>query len=60
MNEFFIAIGLVFVVEGFLYAIFPFYMKKLIQLMSDYSVLSLRYGGIIFIGIGVFIIWIVK
>ncbi|MBT4203773.1 MAG: DUF2065 domain-containing protein [Rhodobiaceae bacterium] len=60
MNEFFIAIGLVFVIEGFLYAMYPVYMKKLIQLMLDYSDISLRYGGILFVIIGLFIIWVAK
>jgi len=60
MNEFFIAISLVVVIEGFLYAIFPAHMKKLIELMLNYSDNSLRYGGIIFVVIGLFLIWIAK
>ena len=60
MNEFFVAIGLLFVIEGLLYSLFPDQMKGMMQKMKDLPSNSLRTGGLFFALIGVIIVWIIK
>ena len=60
MNELIIAIGLFFFIEGLLYAIFPSKMKNMLLKLNDIKDGQLRVGGLIFLIIGFFIIWIFK
>ena len=60
MNEFFVAIGLLFVIEGLLYSLFPDQMKGMMQKMKDLPSNSLRIGGLFFALIGFIIVWIIK
>ena len=60
MTEFIIAIGLVFVIEGFIYALFPAPMKKMIKIALEISDNSLRLAGLIAVFIGLVIIYIFK
>ena len=60
MNEFFVAKGLLFVIEGLLYSIFPDQMKGMMQKMKDLPSNSLRTGGLFFALIGFIIVWIIK
>ena len=60
MNEFFVAIGLLFVIEGLLYSLFPDQMKGMMQKMKDLPSNSLRNGGLFFALIGFIIVWIIK
>ena len=60
MNEFFVAIGLLFVIEGLLYSMFPDQMKNMMQKMKDVPSSSLRAGGLFFALIGFIIVWIIK
>jgi len=60
MNEFFVAIGLLFVIEGLLYSLFPDQMKGMMQKMKDLPSNSLRTGGLFFALFGFIIVWIIK
>ena len=60
MNELIVAVGLIFVIEGLLYSIFPNQMKNMLQKMKDIPVSNLRTGGLSFALIGFIIVWIVK
>ena len=60
MNEFIIAIGLIFFVEGLLLAIFPSRIKSMLELIKKTPENKLRSLGIIFLIIGFFIIWYIK
>ena len=60
MNEFIIAIGLIFFVEGLFLAIFPTRIKSIFELIKDTSENKLRLLGIIFLVIGFLIIWYIK
>ena len=60
MKELIVAVGLLFVIEGLLYAIFPTQMKKMLQQMQNISGSNLRTGGLFFALIGFIIIWIIK
>ena len=60
MKELIVAVGLLFVIEGLLYAIFPTQMKKMLQQMQNISGSNLRTGGLFFALIGFIIVWIIK
>jgi hypothetical protein len=60
MKEFGIAIGLLLVIEGLLYAMFPSAMKSMLNTMKDFSIPKLRSGGLIFALLGFIIVWYIK
>jgi uncharacterized protein YjeT (DUF2065 family) len=60
MKEIGIAIGLLLVVEGLLYAVFPNAMKNMLNLMKDMPATKLRSGGLIFAVIGFILVWYIK
>jgi uncharacterized protein YjeT (DUF2065 family) len=59
-EEFIIAFGLVFVIEGLIWAIFPNLFQKLAVLASDTPEGQLRLSGVMAIAFGVFIVWLVR
>jgi uncharacterized protein len=60
MAEFLVAIGLVFVIEGLLFAAFPAAAKRLAATAMESPESSLRIAGIISAVIGLVLIWIVR
>ena len=60
MKELGIAIGLLLVIEGLLYAIFPADMKNMLNIMKDMPAQKLRSGGLIFALLGFIIVWYIK
>ena len=60
MNEFIIAIGLLFFIEGLFIAIFPSRIKNMLELIKSTPVNRLRIFGVIFLIIGFSIIWYIK
>ncbi len=54
------ALGLVFVIEGLLYALVPGQLKTMMKAIHGIPEESLRYGGLVAIGLGVFIVWLVR
>ena len=60
MKEFIIAIGLLFFIEGMLYALFPSKMKNMLKLIEKIDVNQLRIGGLIFSIFGFMIVWYFK
>ena len=60
MNEFIIAIGLVFFVEGLFLAIFPSRIKSILELIKNTPENKLRLLGVVFLIIGFLIIWYIK
>ena len=60
MKEIGIAIGLLLVIEGLLYAVFPNAMKNMLNVMKDMSATKLRSGGLIFAVIGFIFVWYIK
>jgi len=60
MKEFGIAIGLLLVIEGLLYAMFPSAMKSMLNTMKDFPTPKLRSGGLIFALLGFIIVWYIK
>ncbi len=60
MNSLLLALGLVFVIEGLLYALVPGQLKGMMKTMGTMSDEALRTGGICAIGFGVFLVWILR
>ena len=60
MKELIVAVGLLFVIEGLLYTIFPDQMKNMMKKMQDIPASNLRTGGLFFALIGFIIVWIIK
>ncbi len=60
MRELIIAFGLLFFIEGILYALFPSKMKNMLKSIEKIELTQLRIGGLIFALIGFGIIWYVK
>ena len=60
MNEFIIAIGLIFFVEGLFLAIFPSRIKRILELIKNTPENKLRFLGVVFLIIGFLIIWYIK
>ena len=60
MTEVIIAIGMVFVIEGFLYALFPTSMKNMMKMALEQSENALRLGGLDAAFIGLVIIYVLK
>jgi hypothetical protein len=60
MKELGVAIGLLLVIEGLLYAMFPAAMKNMLNIMKDMPTQKLRSGGLIFALLGFIIVWYIK
>jgi uncharacterized protein len=60
MKELLIALGLLLVIEGLLYAVLPNSMKNMLNLMKDMPATKLRSGGLIFAVIGFILVWYIK
>ena len=58
--EFLTALGLVFVLEGLLYALVPGHLKGMLHVMQELSDDQLRAGGVSAIAFGVGIVWLVR
>ena len=59
-DELTIAVALILVIEGALYALFPEGMRKMMQQIERVTVSSLRTSGLLAAIIGVGIIWLVR
>lgn len=60
MTEFWVALGLVLVLEGVLYALFPEAMQRMMRLAIELSPANLRRFGLIGAFAGFFVVWVIK
>lgn len=60
MPDLIVAFGLVFVIEGVLWAVFPRMGLKLLETAASSPEQALRQAGAIAVAIGVFIVWLVR
>ena len=60
MHELLMALGLVFVIEGLLYALVPGHLKRMMDSMRSLSDDQFRIGGVVAIASGVMIVWLVR
>jgi uncharacterized protein YjeT (DUF2065 family) len=59
-HDLLVALGLVFVIEGLLYALVPGHLKTMMKAMESVPDETLRIGGLAALGFGVFIVWVVQ
>jgi uncharacterized protein YjeT (DUF2065 family) len=60
MRDFITALGLVFVIEGLLYAFVPGHLKQMMVLMQSTPEDGLRLGGLIATALGVALVWFAR
>ena len=60
MSEVATAVGLVLVLEGVLYALFPEGMKRLARQLIDWPGDTLRLAGVISLAVGVLVVWLAR
>jgi uncharacterized protein YjeT (DUF2065 family) len=60
MSEIVTAIGLVLVLEGALYALFPEFMKRMAQQAIETPGDTLRIAGVISAALGVAVVWLLR
>jgi len=58
MADLITALGLVLVIEGAFYALFPEAMKRLVVAVLQMPVATLRWGGAVAFALGVAIVWL--
>ncbi len=60
MTDFLVAIGLVLVIEGGLYALFPNGMKRMMEALQDVPTEFLRPVGLIAAIVGLGLVWLIR
>jgi len=60
MNDLWAALGLVLVLEGAAYALFPAKMTDMMRQIPDIPVAVLRVMGIVAVAIGWLVVWLVR
>ena len=60
LHDLFVALALVLVIEGLLYAAFPRQMRSIVERMTLFTDTALRQSGIFTAAVGVAFIWIIK
>ncbi|WAP67429.1 DUF2065 domain-containing protein [Jiella pelagia] len=60
MTDLFDALGLLLVIEGIVYCLFPSFAKRMAKAAMEVSAERLRYGGLAVACLGVGIVWIVR
>ena len=60
MTDLLVAIGLVLVIEGLVWALFPRFGRKLLETASETPESSLRLAGTAAVAVGVLVVWLVR
>lgn len=60
MTDLIVALGLVLVIEGIVYALAPTHMKEIFRRMEEIPDQTLRVGGLFAITIGFVIVWLIR
>jgi uncharacterized protein YjeT (DUF2065 family) len=60
MDEFVTALGLVLVIEGLAYALFPAVLQRMMAAALQLPENMLRTGGLAIMATGVFVIWLLR
>ena len=59
-SDLLVALGLVLVIEGLIYAIAPEAMKRMVAQVLALPASSLRIGGLVAAGVGLAVVWAVR
>lgn len=59
LTKLLLGIGLVLVIEGSLYALFPSFLRRMMQQLETISDAQLRFGGLLALLAGVGLVWII-
>lgn len=54
-----LGVGLVLVIEGSLYALFPSFLRRMLQQLETISDAQLRVGGLLALFVGVGLVWLI-
>ncbi|MEM8743135.1 MAG: DUF2065 domain-containing protein [Pseudomonadota bacterium] len=60
MDDLLVAVGLVLVIEGLLWALAPRFGRRMLEAASEMRESSLRTAGAIAVAGGVFIVWLIR
>jgi len=60
MKDLITALGLVLVIEGILYALFPQVVKRMMAMAQEMSPLIFRVGGLAVAALGLVIVWLIR
>jgi uncharacterized protein YjeT (DUF2065 family) len=60
MSDLAVAIGLVLVIEGSLWALAPGFGRKMLEATAGIPEMSLRLGGAFAVAVGVILIWLIR
>lgn len=60
MSELIVALGLVLVIEGLLWALAPRFGQRMLEAAAEMPESSLRTAGAVAVAIGVLIVWFVR
>lgn len=60
MSDLVVAVGLVLVIEGIVYAAFPGGLKRMMESALTMPDSTLRAGGLVAAATGLFIVWLVR
>ncbi|MGE0844894.1 MAG: DUF2065 domain-containing protein [Flavobacteriaceae bacterium] len=60
MSDFLVAIGLVLVIEGIVYAAFPGLLRRMLEMMEQSPEQTVRFAGLASAVLGITIVWLVR
>ena len=60
MTDLLVALGLVFVIEGLIWALVPGYARRMLEAISEMSDTSVRNAAVFSVALGVVIVWLVR
>jgi uncharacterized protein YjeT (DUF2065 family) len=60
MQDLFVGIGLVLVIEGLLYALFPGGIRRMAKMAEQVPDQALRTGGVVALALGVLVVWLAR
>ena len=59
LTKLLLGVGLVLVIEGSLYALFPSFLPRMMRQIETISDAQLRFGGVLALAAGVGLVWII-
>lgn len=60
MQDLLVGLGMVLVIEGLLYALFPSSIRRMAEMVKQIPDNSFRVGGVTALALGVLVVWLVR